>query len=167
MPFTPYHMGPAFALKAAAMQRFSLLTYGVAQVAVDLEPLMVLIRGGGELHGWVHSFAAAIPLGAASAVAGKLLTDLLLKVIRKDRSQPPPKLPWRTALLSGWVGTFSHVLIDALIYPDVEPLWPFTRLNPLRFGITPLGMTRFLVISGVLGLLAWLVRLVWQRRPTK
>ena len=45
MPFTPRHLGPGFAIKALAGRHFSLLTFGVAQVTMDIEPLVGLIRG--------------------------------------------------------------------------------------------------------------------------
>jgi hypothetical protein len=38
MPFTPLHMGPGLAIKALAGHRFSILTFGIAQVAMDVEP---------------------------------------------------------------------------------------------------------------------------------
>ncbi|MCB1770876.1 MAG: hypothetical protein KDJ31_14465 [Candidatus Competibacteraceae bacterium] len=42
MPFTPLHRGPGLAIKALAGRRFSLLTFGIAQVAMDIEPLIGL-----------------------------------------------------------------------------------------------------------------------------
>jgi hypothetical protein len=38
MPFTPFHMGAALIVKPVTDLRFSLLTFTVAQVAMDIEP---------------------------------------------------------------------------------------------------------------------------------
>jgi len=37
MPFTPFHFGPAAALKAAAPAHFSFMVFCYAQVVTDLE----------------------------------------------------------------------------------------------------------------------------------
>ena len=51
MPFTPFHMGAGLALKAMAGRHFSVLTFGMAQAAMDLEPLVGMLRGAAVLHG--------------------------------------------------------------------------------------------------------------------
>ena len=51
MPFTPFHMGAGLALKAMAGRHFSVLTFGMAQVAMDIEPLVGMLRGAAVLHG--------------------------------------------------------------------------------------------------------------------
>ncbi len=59
MPFTPFHMGPGLLVKAVAGRHFSILTFGIAQVAMDIEPLMGLMRGATVLHGPTHTYPAA------------------------------------------------------------------------------------------------------------
>ena len=41
MPFTPFHMGAAVLLKPMVPVRFSVLVFGVSQVAIDIGPLVV------------------------------------------------------------------------------------------------------------------------------
>lgn len=48
-------MGPGMALKAMAGRHFSLVSFGVAQVAMDIEPLVHMLRGDRMLHGFTHS----------------------------------------------------------------------------------------------------------------
>lgn len=55
MPFTPFHMGAGLALKAVAGRHFSVLTFGIAQVAMDIEPLVGMLRGAAVLHGPTHT----------------------------------------------------------------------------------------------------------------
>ena len=46
MPFTPFHMGAALIVKPVSGSRFSVLTFALAQIAMDIEP------GVGMLLGW-------------------------------------------------------------------------------------------------------------------
>ena len=63
MPFTPFRMGPGLAIKAAGGRYFSVLAFGIAQVAMDIEPLSGMIRGADVLHGWSHSYVGATAIG--------------------------------------------------------------------------------------------------------
>ena len=154
MPFTPFHVGPAIPVKAAMDKKFSLLVYAWAQVVMDLQPLVVILTGRGRTHGITHTFVGAAVLGAVAVVSGKYLSELILNLLSFGK-RPKVVIPWRLAALSGFVGTFSHVLLDSLIYPDMAPFWPFMQANPLQFGVTSFQMTIFCVVSGVAGLLAW------------
>ena len=52
MPFTLLHMGPGLAVKGFGGRYFSVLVFGIAQVAMDIEPLIGIIRDADVLHGW-------------------------------------------------------------------------------------------------------------------
>ena len=67
MPFTPFHMGAGLALKAMAGRHFSVLTFGMAQVAMDIEPLVGMLRGAALLHGPTHTYLGAVPIALATA----------------------------------------------------------------------------------------------------
>ena len=161
MPFTPYHLGPGIAVKAVLQKKFSLLVFAWAQIVMDLQPLAVILTGEGRLHGITHTFMGAVVLGGAAAVSGKYLSEWVLSW-RKQR--PRATLSWGTVLLSAGLGTFSHVLLDALIYSDMAPFWPFLPENPLRFGVSSWEMTQFCVVSGVLGALVWGVVVLVRKR---
>ena len=60
-------MGPGLAIKALAGRRFSVLTFGIAQVAMDIEPLVRLFRSSDVLHGPTHNYLAALPIAAVVA----------------------------------------------------------------------------------------------------
>ncbi len=68
MPFTPLHMGPALLLKAGVERRFSLFAFGCAQILMDIEPLLGLIRHAPILHGRTHTLAWALPIGLGAAL---------------------------------------------------------------------------------------------------
>lgn len=63
MPFTLLHMGPGLAIKGLGGRHFSVLVFGIAQVAIDIEPLIGIIRDADVLHGWTHSYAGATAIG--------------------------------------------------------------------------------------------------------
>lgn len=152
MPFTPFHVGPGIAVKAVFEKKFSLLVFAWAQIVMDLQPLVVILTGRGKTHGITHTFIGAVVLGGLAGVTGKYLSEWVLSWRRK---RPKVTLPWRTVFVTAWVGTFSHVLLDALIYQDMTPFWPFSQANPLNFGVSSLSVIRFCVVSGVLGAVLW------------
>jgi hypothetical protein len=53
-----------------------------------------------------------------------------------------------------------------MIYPDVEPFWPLTTANPLRIGITTSQMITFCWVSGVIGIVLYvIIRLIRRAKP--
>lgn len=153
MPFTPFHLGPAISVKAAMDKKFSLLVYAWAQVVMDLQPLVVILTGHGRTHGITHTFVGAAVLGAVAVVSGKYLSELILNLLSFGK-RPKTVIPWRVAILSGFVGTFSHVLLDALVYSDMSPFWPFSNEGS-SIGVGSYEMILFCVVSGALGSVAW------------
>jgi hypothetical protein len=82
MPFTPFHMGPGIVVKTALQSSFSLMVFGWSQVAIDIQPLVVLLTGKGELHGFSHTFLGATLIGLFCGFTGKHLGEFGLRVIR-------------------------------------------------------------------------------------
>ncbi|MFZ3150881.1 MAG: hypothetical protein WA116_04270 [Anaerolineaceae bacterium] len=153
MPFTPLHLGPGMAVKAVGQGKFSLIVYGWAQVLVDIQPLVVILSGEGQLHGITHTFAGGAVLGAAAALSGKYLAESLLNLFRK-KSRPPVQVSWPVAWWSGLLGGLGHVLMDSLIYSDMNPFWPFVKGNPLCT-LTDSQMLAFCLYSGMVGLMVY------------
>ncbi|MFZ3069696.1 MAG: hypothetical protein WA110_01040 [Anaerolineaceae bacterium] len=159
MPFTPLHMGPGMAAKALGQGKFSLIVYGWAQIAMDFQPLVVLLTGKGRVHGVTHTFVMGALLGGLAALSGKYLAEFILNLFRK-KDRPRVKVSWSVAFLSGLLGGLGHVLLDALIYTDMEPFWPFVQGNPMSI-LTDFQMLGFCLYSGLAGLLVYgVVKLV-------
>lgn len=170
MPFTPFHMGAALALKFAAQQRFSLIAFGLAQIAMDIEPLIGMLRGTAVLHGPTHTFLGALVIGLLVAWVSPWVCGFLLR--RYNQAVRCLHLPWLTevavpppaAVLSGALaGTLSHVVLDALMHRDMHPLRPFADANPLLGLISHDGVYELCVVLGVAGLAGWLM-VKWLRR---
>lgn len=168
MPFTPFHMGPGMAIKAILPEKFSLMVFGWSQIVMDIEPLIQIARGEENWHGVTHNLAGAVLLGVLAAASGKYLVEWGVRLLSLGRRRI--SIPWRAALLTGWIGSFSHVLIDAFLHRDMQPLWPFWTGNPLLGLSVPWGQVEmFCLISGVAGALVYfLVKgfKFWKRRIT-
>ena len=59
-------MGAGVVGKAVLDGRISLISFGVAQVLIDIEPGVHMLFGWADLHGWSHTLAGALAIGALS-----------------------------------------------------------------------------------------------------
>ncbi|NEX22146.1 DUF4184 family protein [Thiorhodococcus mannitoliphagus] len=169
MPFTPLHLGPGLALKALGGRHFSIIAFGLAQVAMDIEPLMGLLTGAQRLHGSTHTYLAA--LGIALVVAA-MTPPVGRPVVRRwNREVAWACLPWlavsdnftRVSVLAGAIlGTLSHVWLDSLMHADLTPWAPWSEVNGWQGAVSAETLTVGCLLSGLLGLTAWLV-LAWRR----
>jgi membrane-bound metal-dependent hydrolase YbcI (DUF457 family) len=155
MPLTPVHMGPGLLLKALMRGAFSLIIFGYAQVLIDLQPLVALTTGRGQLHGWTHTWLGAAIIGSFAAVTGRPLTNAALRLVpRAARSRLA--VSWAVALGSGLIGTLSHVALDSLIYPDMHALWPWSQAQPWLGAATSTQVYAGCFASGVVGAVLYL-----------
>ncbi|TWT38786.1 hypothetical protein [Blastopirellula retiformator] len=149
MPFTPFHMGPGIAIKAASQGSFSLMVFGWSQIIMDLQPLIALTTGQGHLHGFSHTYVGATLLMIVSAVSGKYLGEFGLRVLRIF--SPGDAISWRVAFLSAAIGCYSHVLLDSVMHADMAPFYPLSDANPLLRLVSVRMLHVFCVYSGLVG----------------
>jgi hypothetical protein len=64
-------MGPGVLVKAVAGHHFSLLVFGFAQVLIDIEPAVHMVRGDAVLHGMTHTYLGATGMAVVAALAGR------------------------------------------------------------------------------------------------
>jgi len=131
VPFTPFHMGPGILVKAILQGSFSLMVFGWAQIVMDIQPLFVLITGNGQLHGFSHTYIGATLLAVFSALSGKYLSEIGLKLLGISKEGNPVKIRWWISFLSAFIGTYSHVALDSIMHSDVEPYYPLPKENGL------------------------------------
>ena len=151
MPFTPFHMGPGILLKAFLQGSFSLMVFGWSQIVMDLQPLFVLLTGEGHLHGFSHTYAGAMLLAIFSALSGKYLSELGLKLAGVTIKKNTIQIAWWVAFCSAFIGTFSHVFLDSIMHSDLEPLYPLSPANSMLGFIRPGTLHELCVYSGLLG----------------
>ncbi len=151
MPFTPFHMGPGILIKALLQSSFSLMVFGWAQIIMDIQPLFVLISGTGHLHGFSHTYIGAILLAVFAALSGKYLAEFGLLVIGIAKKDNPLIISWPVAVISAFIGTFSHVFLDSIMHTDLEPFYPMTEHNSFLALITTPQLHSFCIYSGLIG----------------
>ena len=162
MPFTPIHMGPSLAIKALAGRHFSVLTFGIAQLAMDIEPLIGLIRGSEVLHGATHTYLAALGITAVVAVISPTICQPILR--RWNRELSFHRLSWLvepesfsaiSVFTGALAGTISHIILDSIMHSDISPLGPWSNTNAL-LGLTSIeALHQFCIFSGLFGVAAW------------
>ena len=125
MPFTPLHLGPGLVFKAIGGRQFSFMVFGGAQVLMDLEPLLGMIYGWPSLHGTTHNLLGALLIGTLAGAIGRPISERVLRGLRIAHAP----FTWTASFVAAYVGTFSHVAIDALMHADMAPLWPLRDGN--------------------------------------
>src|SRR5262245_64133494 len=131
MPFTPFHLGPALLIKAAARRRFSFWTFAATQVAIDLETLYWLGRREWPVHRVVHTFLGSAVVGAAVAVMTVFVVGPLLRRFFGDDHLLATEVRTGAAMAGGLIGGLSHPLLDGIMHRDIMPFRPLTAGNPL------------------------------------
>lgn len=165
MPFTPFHMGPGILLKALLHGGFSLIVFGWAQILIDIQPLVVLLRGEGHLHGATHTWLGALLIAPVAAVSGKPLSEFGLRVLGISPADDPIRIAWWVAWASAFIGTFSHVLLDAIMHADLEPLAPFAGGNTLLGLLDVAQLHQFCIYAGLVGVALYCgIRFAKRRR---
>lgn len=141
MPFTPFHFGPAATIALIGKKYLDFPAFVLINVAIDIEPLLVMILGlNFPLHGYCHTFlisSLVAGLFAAILYSGRRLTSKNMSIFQLSYETSFKKL-----IVSSIVGAWFHIFIDALIYTDIKPFYPFAG-NPL-YGAVNIPMLYFL-----------------------
>ena len=125
MPFTPFHLGPALALGLPLRSHIHTPTFLLANIIVDVEPFLVLFLGlRYPLHGYLHTFLLAIPLGFLLGYVMFFLERVLQPLYKMFMLEKNDGLGLKPFLLAGGLGTSLHVLFDAPLYSDIRPFYP-------------------------------------------
>ena len=172
MPITPFHMGPGLLVKAVGGRHVSLMVFGFSQVAMDIEPVVRMIRNDVVLHGFVHTYLGATVIGLVSAVVGRPICQALLDRWAPDAQaafetwlRGPERISWPAAVVGALVGTYSHVLLDSIMHSDLQPLAPFPGANALLAVVSSGALHVGCLLSGVLGVLVGVTVFI-RRRAT-
>ena len=162
MPFTPLHMGPGLVVKAAMQGAFSLMVFGWSQILIDIQPLVVMLTGKGDLHGFSHTYAGATLVAIVAALSGKYLGELGLRILRMPQYNP---IRWRVAFTSAFIGDYSHVFIDGIMHSDVRSLAPFSEQRVL-YGVISIDLLHLLCVASAIvgGLGFYIVERIRENR---
>lgn len=140
MPFTPFHLGPHALVGLPLGKRIDLPVFILANIFIDLEPLLVMIYAlpypvHGVMHSLLLSLLILIPLSLACYPLRGLFAALMSGL----------RLPYATSckkmVISGVLGGWLHIITDAPMYADIRPFYP-SEANPLYRLITSDQMYR-------------------------
>lgn len=131
MPFTLFHFGPALFFGVPLRAYLHLPTFLAASVLIDIEPIIVIVLGlNYPLHGFLHTFLfaslAGLFLGFVMFALEGVFHPLFSALLLVDGK----KLKMNVFMITGWLGTMLHVLLDSPMYYDIRPFYPM-MINPL------------------------------------
>jgi membrane-bound metal-dependent hydrolase YbcI (DUF457 family) len=136
MPFTPFHFGPGAALHAIAPKHVSFTSFCAANVVIDVEPLIFILRDDPPLHRFFHSFVGAVPVAIATILLMLLARAFFARFTVLDRLDLR-LLATRPLIIGSILGALSHIVFDSIMHADMHPLQPFANGNAL-LGVVPL-----------------------------
>lgn len=120
MPLTPFHVTPN-ALVGSSLHRYlDMPALLLVNLAIDLEPLLIFLLGlNTPLHAYAHTLLGGAVVGV---VFGWVWWHAVRGLERLRRVRYP--LTFRAAVISGVIGAWLHVLIDAIMHKDMRPFFP-------------------------------------------
>lgn len=167
-------MGVGLVAKAGGDSRISLISFGLAQIAMDIEPGIGMLNSAAVLHGWTHTVAGALAIAAALTVVAPWVVRVVVARWNVEVSHyglawltVDPPCRWSAVAAGAFFGTLSHVLLDTLIHADMAPFGPLFVRNPMLGWVehdTVYGTCTFGILAGSL---LWLLRKWFRRQSTK
>ena len=163
-------MGAALIAKPGLNQKFSIITFGIAQIAMDIEPGIGMLTDANVLHGPTHTILGALIIACLVMYIAPGICSFLLSKWNKEVKHyglywlEQPVATTQTAVAVGaFFGTLSHVALDSLMHHDMQPLLPFSKSNPLIGLVSHDAVYQLCAIASVVGVAAWLA-MQWLRR---
>ncbi len=125
MPCTPYHFGPSGFVALILRKYIDVPVFILANVIVDIE---VLLYDHWPIHRYVHTLLIGALAGILWGLAAYPFRNLFKKIMQVFHV--PYKTGFWKMLISGVLGVWFHVLIDAVYHWDVNIFWP-SKVKPL------------------------------------
>ena len=125
MPYTPYHFGPSGFIGLVFRKWIDLPVFVLANVIIDIE---VLLWDKFPYHRYVHTLLFGAAAGVVWGIAAYLLRNYFERAMRLIHI--PYKACFWKMVISGVLGIWLHIVIDAIYHPDVRLFWP-TWARPL------------------------------------
>jgi membrane-bound metal-dependent hydrolase YbcI (DUF457 family) len=137
-------------------------TFLVANVIVDLEPFLVISLGlNYPLHGFFHSLVGGTLLAFVLAFVMFKLRRFTFKVMKFFRLEHTAS--WKSVLAASLSGVYLHILLDAPLYSDIRPFYPFD-VNPLLSSSIAVRIYIYMlcIFSFLAGAVIYMLRLVFK-----
>jgi len=141
----------------------------LANVIVDIEVLVLMLLGTDwPRHRLCHTLLIGAAVGIVWGLAAYLLRNLFKKIMKLFHI--PYKTGFWKMLVSGVLGVWFHVVIDAVYHLDVRMFWP-SNIKPLHGLLTQrqvnIVCTIFFIPAIILYILAVIAFVKKNRVETK
>ena len=162
MPFTPFHFGHAlpFCFVDFKNKRVDVVSCLIGSIIVDIHAIIIWFFGLPQpLHGPVHSFLIATILGVLTGVFVHLTQNFWNKITAFFKWEQKTTL--RSKIFVAVLMCYTHLFLDAFLYPEMNFWWPFLNGNPF-YGILS-SPTVYLIctIGIILGIFEYIIYLIW------
>jgi len=127
MPVTPLHIGVPGLISYYFPKRIDIISAIIGSIIIDID-FFILIIFGTPIHGIFHTFFGATILSIFLIIIIKLSGKLTIKLKNWFKWEIESDLI--SISLGAFIGTYSHIILDSLIYNDMNPFYPITG-NPL------------------------------------
>lgn len=158
MPFTPFHLGPGLLIGLLFYPYLFIPSILLGSIIVDLEPLTFLILGLPVQHLFFHTFLGATLLSLVGVIVIFLLRGVFEKVMAFFLL-PQTASPLNITVAT-FVGAYSHIILDAFLYPEMQPFWPLLG-NPFLGLLSSSTIYLFCVICFVIAIPVYIIQ-VWR-----
>jgi membrane-bound metal-dependent hydrolase YbcI (DUF457 family) len=129
MPYTPYHFGPSGFIALTFRKWIDPAVFVLANVIVDIEVLVIMLLGiGWPMHRYCHTLLIGAAVGIVWGLAAYLLRYFFKKIMKIFHISY--KTGFWKMLVSGVLGAWFHVVVDAVYHWDVRMFWP-SNAKPL------------------------------------
>lgn len=165
MPFTPYHFGPSGFIGLALRKWLDFPVFVLANVIVDLEVLIISnLALGYPIHRYIHTLLIGAVAGILWALAAWPLRNLFKMIMQALR------ISYQTSflkmLVSGVLGVWLHVVIDAIYHWDVRIFWP-SKVKPLYALLNKRQTENICLVFFIAAVVLWVVSMISYSKTIK
>lgn len=133
MPATPFHLAFGAGIKALCFSSFSFSIFCYVQILIDLESLYNLLFGKYPIHGFLHTYLGSSLVAIFCGLSGVKFRALLKKVLSfiKLEHLLEVEVNLKVSMVSAFLGSLSHIVLDSIMHKDMSPLYPLSDSNIL------------------------------------
>ncbi|MDY7081895.1 MAG: hypothetical protein SXQ77_05685 [Halobacteria archaeon] len=146
---THFHLGPALVLALVLYRWLDFPTLLAASIVPDIRAILIFFGVlSGDYHGVLQTFIGALLLSvvlSAGMYAAKPYVNVVLEPFRLAQERSV-----RAVGVGAVVGSFSHIVLDSLVWRDVQPFYPFD-FNPFLGHVSLLAVYAFCTLCIVVG----------------
>jgi len=126
MPVTPLHIGIPGLISYYWPKKVDIVAAIIGSVIIDMDFFLFLLFGT-PVHGYLHSFLSATFVAIALAGILYLLNPSMIKLKKWFCWETENSI--KSLLTGAFIGTYSHIILDMLLYEEMNPFSPLNG-NP-------------------------------------